>query len=231
MQDGRQPSKAHLMGNTTITNSLTLMYETKVRPTWPVKLNTFKAVIQHHLVKEPRDNNSGVLVWPTSWDTWWWPSVPKHAAYIFAIKRRKSDEQARFYEDGSNIGRIEINLPINYLHWNIWRQCKIWGVHGGHYEECRLLGYKTPVRTSQETHYVSTTESSRLMLCKIWGFHGGDYEECRLLGYKIPVRTSQETHYCSATESRRLMLYTIWGFHDSDYEGRRLLGRVAVWLL
>jgi hypothetical protein len=26
---------------------------------------------------------------------------------------------------------------------------------------------KTPVRTSQETHYVSTTESSQLMLCKI----------------------------------------------------------------
>jgi hypothetical protein len=34
-------------------------------------------------------------------------------------------------------------------------------------EECRLLGYKTPVRTSQETHYLSVTESSRLMLCKI----------------------------------------------------------------
>jgi hypothetical protein len=39
--------------------------------------------------------------------------------------------------------------------------------HGGYYEECRLLGYKSPVRTSQETHYISTTESSRLMLCKI----------------------------------------------------------------
>jgi hypothetical protein len=35
------------------------------------------------------------------------------------------------------------------------------------YEECRLLGYKNPVRTSQETHYISTTESSQLMLCKI----------------------------------------------------------------
>jgi hypothetical protein len=29
------------------------------------------------------------------------------------------------------------------------------------YEECRLLGYKNPVRTSQETHYVSATEPSR----------------------------------------------------------------------
>jgi hypothetical protein len=38
---------------------------------------------------------------------------------------------------------------------------------GGDYEEWRLLGYKNPVRTSQETHYVSATESSQLMLCKI----------------------------------------------------------------
>jgi hypothetical protein len=45
--------------------------------------------------------------------------------------------------------------------------CKIWGLHGGDYEECRLLGYNTPVHTSQETHYVSTTEPSQLMLCKI----------------------------------------------------------------
>jgi hypothetical protein len=70
--------------------------------------------------------------------------------------------------------------------------CKIWGFHGGDYEECPLLGYKYPVRTSQETHYASATELNRLMLCKIRGFHGGDYEECPLLGYKNPVRTSQE---------------------------------------
>jgi hypothetical protein len=37
--------------------------------------------------------------------------------------------------------------------------CKIWGFHGSDYEECRLLGYKNPFRTSQETHYFSTTES------------------------------------------------------------------------
>jgi hypothetical protein len=36
--------------------------------------------------------------------------------------------------------------------------------HGGDYEECHLLGYKTPVRTSQETHYVSATELNRLMV-------------------------------------------------------------------
>jgi hypothetical protein len=79
--------------------------------------------------------------------------------------------------------------------------CKIWGSHGGDYEECRLLGYKNPVRTSQETYYLSATKTSRLMLCKIWGSHCGVYEECRLLGYKNPVRTSQETHYVSGTEA------------------------------
>jgi hypothetical protein len=89
----------------------------------------------------------------------------------------------------------------------------IWGFHGCDYEECRLVGYKITVRTSQETHYFSATESSRLMLCTIWGFHGSDYEECRLLGYKNPVLTSQETHYFSATEASRLMLCKIWGFH------------------
>jgi hypothetical protein len=57
---------------------------------------------------------------------------------------------------------------------------KIWHFHGGDYEECRLLGYKNPVRTSQRTHYVSATDP---MLCRIWGFHGGDDEECRLEGY------------------------------------------------
>jgi hypothetical protein len=65
---------------------------------------------------------------------------------------------------------------------NSGRMSKIWGFHGDDYEECRLLGFKYPVRTSQETRYFSATESSQLMLCKIWGFHGDDYEECRLLG-------------------------------------------------
>jgi hypothetical protein len=44
---------------------------------------------------------------------------------------------------------------------------KIWGFHGGDYEECRLLGYKNSVRTSQEIHRVSATELSRWTLCKI----------------------------------------------------------------
>jgi hypothetical protein len=41
------------------------------------------------------------------------------------------------------------------------------GFHGGDYEECRLLEYKTPVRTSQVIHYCSVTEPTRLILCKI----------------------------------------------------------------
>jgi hypothetical protein len=102
--------------------------------------------------------------------------------------------------------------------------CTIWGFRGGGCEECLFWGHKTPVCTSQETHYVSATESSRLMLCKIWGFQGGDNEEYRLLGYKNPVRTSQATHYVSTTEFSRLMLCKIWGFHGGDYGECRLLG-------
>jgi hypothetical protein len=115
------------------------------------------------------------------------------------------------------------HISANILHWCYG------SYHNGscvtvHYEECRLLGYKNPVRTSQQTRYVSVTEFNRLMLCNIWGFHGRDYEECCLLGYKNPVRTSQETHYVSTTESSRLMLFKIWGFHGRDCEERRLLG-------
>jgi hypothetical protein len=91
------------------------------------------------------------------------------------------------------------------------------------------LGYKNPVRTSQETHYVSAKESSQLMLCKIWGFHRSNYEECRLLGYKNPIRTSQETHYVSGTEPRQLMLCKFWDIQGDDYEEFRLVGCYALW--
>jgi hypothetical protein len=50
-------------------------------------------------------------------------------------------------------------------------------------EECGLLGHKNPVRTSQETHYISVTDPRQLILRKISAFQGGAYEECRLLGY------------------------------------------------
>jgi hypothetical protein len=127
--------------------------------------------------------------------------------------------------DGSLSTSNRVQSDPEYLYLlNKTKQCKIWGFHGGDYEECRLVGYKTPFRTSQETHYVSSTKLGKLMLCKIWGFQGNDYEECRLLGYKNPVRTSQVTHYISATESSQLMLCKIWGFQGNDYEECRLLG-------
>jgi hypothetical protein len=84
--------------------------------------------------------------------------------------------------------------------------CQIWGIHGGDYEECRLLWYKNPVLTSQEIYYVSITEPSRLMLCRIWDIHGSDYKECGLLGYGNPDLTSQETHYYSFTGPSQLKL-------------------------
>jgi hypothetical protein len=34
-------------------------------------------------------------------------------------------------------------------------------------EQCRFLGYKNPVCTSEETQCVSATEPSRLLICKI----------------------------------------------------------------
>jgi Zn ribbon nucleic-acid-binding protein len=103
-------------------------------------------------------------------------------------------------------------------------KCRIRGFHSGDYKEYSLLGYISPVCTSQETHYFSATETIQLMLCKICGFHGGDYEECRLLGYINPVCTSQETHYFSATETIQLMLCKICGFRGGEYEECRLLG-------
>jgi hypothetical protein len=102
--------------------------------------------------------------------------------------------------------------------------CMIWGFHGGDYKGCRLLGYKIPVRTSQETHYISATAINQLMLCKIWGFHGSDYEECRLLVCKNRNLTSRETHYFFTKESSWLMLCKIWSFHGGDYEECLLLG-------
>jgi hypothetical protein len=132
------------------------------------------------------------------------------------------------------VGRFEIpncTLEDGQLGRHLLWIYKIWGSHGGGFEEWRLLGYRNPVRSYQETHYLFTTEPTQLMLCKIWGFHGGNYEECRLLGYKTPVLTSQETHYVSGTESSQLMLRNIWGFHGCDYEESRLLGCCAVWLL
>jgi hypothetical protein len=62
---------------------------------------------------------------------------------------------------------------------------KVWGSYSSDYEECRLLGYKNPVRTSQETYYFSVTEPSRLMPRNISSFHGGNYEEREVGGSEI----------------------------------------------
>jgi hypothetical protein len=72
------------------------------------------------------------------------------------------------------------------------KSCMVWRFHGGDYEECSLLGYKTQVRISQET-YISATEPSGLTLCKTWDFNSGECEECSQKG-KNPVRTAKETH-------------------------------------
>jgi hypothetical protein len=61
------------------------------------------------------------------------------------------------------------------------------------------------VRTSQETHHVSATEPSRLMVC------GETVAVCcenrmEHTDTLWAVRTSQETHHVSATEPSRLMV-------------------------
>jgi hypothetical protein len=58
-------------------------------------------------------------------------------------------------------------LPIACMWFRVKGCVKFGGFHGGDCEQCRLLGYIQPVLTSQETHYVSAIEPSRLMLCKI----------------------------------------------------------------
>jgi hypothetical protein len=57
--------------------------------------------------------------------------------------------------------------------------------------------------SDQETHYVSATEPSRLML---FGETVAVYNENHS-EHTDTVRTSQETHYVSTTEPNRLMLF------------------------
>jgi hypothetical protein len=56
--------------------------------------------------------------------------------------------------------------PVNAVWGN--SRCLFWEPYGTHkynvWAECRVLIYTSPVRTSQETHYVSTTTPNRLML-------------------------------------------------------------------
>jgi hypothetical protein len=120
---------------------------------------------------------------------------------------------------------------VNYLRRQISKQSlakhytsfKIWDSHGSDYEDCRPLGYKNPVRTSQETNYVSATKTSLLTLCQIWGFQGGAMRNVVFWD----IRTQFVPHrknYVSATKPRRLMLCKNLGFHGGDYEESRLVG-------
>jgi hypothetical protein len=79
---------------------------------------------------------------------------------------------------GRNLQNLHIAIKKSTVFWAVLlctlaRESHVLEEHVA-FEECRLLGYKKPVRTSQETHYVSATESSQLMLCKIWCFQGGN---------------------------------------------------------
>jgi hypothetical protein len=63
-----------------------------------------------------------------------------------------------------------VGLHCTHTSHNIctfWNYSRFEVLTGGDIRECRLLGYKDPVRTSEETHYVWATEYSRLKLCKI----------------------------------------------------------------
>jgi hypothetical protein len=81
------------------------------------------------------------------------------------------------------------------------------------------------VRTSQETHYVSTAESSQLMLCKIWGFDNRDYEECRLLGYIPSSYLTEDTLsplQCWAVTMKNAVFWDVAPY--GSYKNRRFGG-------
>jgi viroplasmin and RNaseH domain-containing protein len=63
------------------------------------------------------------------------------------------------------------------------------------------------VRTSQETHYVTATETNRLMLFRetvaVYCENHTGHADIHINS----VRTSQETHYVTATDTNRLMLF------------------------
>jgi hypothetical protein len=86
--------------------------------------------------------------------------------------------------------------------------CKILGIRGGDYAECRLLEYKNPVRPSHETHYVSVAEHSRLMLCKIEVFTAVIIKNAIFSDMKTQF-VPHRKHYFFATEPSRLMLCKI----------------------
>jgi hypothetical protein len=71
--------------------------------------------------------------------------------------------------------------------------CKISGIHGSDYEECRLLGYKNPVHTSQETHTCPLQSPAGLCYVRFEVFTAVNVNNVVFWDIKNPVRTSQET--------------------------------------
>jgi hypothetical protein len=65
------------------------------------------------------------------------------------------------------------------------------------------MEHTNPVHTLQETHYISTKETSRLMLFKetVAVYFENQTE------HTDTVRTSQKTRYVSDTKTNRLMLF------------------------
>jgi hypothetical protein len=65
--------------------------------------------------------------------------------------------------DDITLGPMSIKVPFPLLRCisEHIKTSKIWGSCGSDYEECRLMGYTNPVRTSKDTHYVSATDPSR----------------------------------------------------------------------
>jgi hypothetical protein len=107
--------------------------------------------------------------------------------------------------------------------------CKICDFRGGHYEECRLLGYKNPVPTSQERHYVSATEHSRYMLR--FEIFAAVTMKNAVFWDKWTQSVPHRRHYISATESNQLLLCKILGFRGGNYEECRRMGYKALRLL
>jgi hypothetical protein len=81
-----------------------------------------------------------------------------HMIICLSLKRTPAHHSARnmIRTDGTLDGdRLPLEQgDVEYPKLEL--SCKIWGFYGGDYEEC-LLGYRNPVRTSQETHYFSAT--------------------------------------------------------------------------
>jgi hypothetical protein len=69
--------------------------------------------------------------------------------------------------------RSRISHRVSVLFF-VETECNISGLYSKNTlninEECRLLGYKNPVRASQETHDFSAAQPRRLMLYNILGF-------------------------------------------------------------